>query len=69
MDLQEKMDLFINEDIDKRKMLDELRKLKRRIEEAEAIVKAGESPYQHLSIIKSDITDLFRNVKKYKGAI
>jgi len=63
MDLQEKMNLFLNEKkIDKKEMLINLRSLKRRIEEAEAIVKADESPFDHLSMVKSNITDILRKL-------
>lgn len=51
---------------DKAEILNDIEHLKRRIEEAEAIVKANESPFSHLSYIKSDITNILRKLSSIR---
>lgn len=49
------------------RLLLDIKKLKRSLNEVEAIAKAGESPFQALSYLKSDIEDVMKAIalKKY----
>jgi len=46
-------------------ILCDIKYLKSRMEEVEAIAISGESPFQHLSLIKSNITDILQEISNY----
>ncbi len=45
-------------------LLNDIETLKRRIEEIEAIVKYGESPFKALSYLRTDIKDIMSKIMK-----
>jgi hypothetical protein len=44
-----------------KKRLDDIKIIRRRLDESEAIIKAGESPFQHLSGIRFDIRKIMES--------
>lgn len=52
--------------VTKTEILDDIEGLKRRLDEAIAIVKHGENPFNHLSYIKTNTTLLLNKLAKYK---
>ncbi|MFW5895274.1 MAG: hypothetical protein ACOCT9_00870 [archaeon] len=50
--------------LDEEKIVDYIESLKRRLDECIAIIKSGEAPFVHLSLIKSEITYIMREISK-----
>lgn len=57
--IQEAYEQMINE---KKVTPQDIKKLKRKVDEIEAVVKAGESPYDLLSFLKTEITNLMKGI-------
>jgi len=57
--IQEAYESMLNEKISTK----DIKQLKRRLEEIEAVVKAGESPFELLSNFKFDIARMMKNIR------
>jgi len=57
--IQEAYESMLNEKIS----MTDVKQLKRRVEEIGAVVKAGESPFELLSGLKSDIKDIMKRIR------
>jgi len=47
---------------EKKVTVQDIKKLKRRVEEIEAVVKAGESPFDLLSFLRTDVKNLMKGI-------
>jgi len=47
---------------EKKVTVQDIKKLKRRVEEIEAVVKAGESPFDLLSFLRTDVKNLMKSI-------
>lgn len=57
--IQEAYESMLNEKIS----MTDIKQLKRRVEEIGAVVKVGESPFELLSGLKSDIIDMMKRIR------
>jgi hypothetical protein len=56
--INEAYERMLNEKIS----VNDIKTLKRRLDEIEAVIKAGESPFELLSYLKTDITNLMKKI-------
>lgn len=59
------LEKYLNErNYEQKDMLKDMNSLKKRVEEAEAIVHGGESPFKHLSLMKSLIQEMMDKISR-----